>query len=180
MQINPQRDAQGGDVFLFSRNSTFNKIIQVKTWSRFTHVEVAVRGLDGSLVMAASRNGQGVSLYEPELDGLALVLRPMVPPCPMFNQRAALDWFATVNGQKYDWIGLLNFTYAKVAKHNAAQFCSEFATRFLRRGGIDLFPEEDADTIAPRDFSLQRVALQIVYRSPAELERFNKLVMEAI
>ena len=176
MQINPLTEAQPGDVFLFARsNSIFNLAINIKTWSRFTHCEVAMRDANGWLVMAASRNGLGVSLYDPDLKGLALIMRPVMP----FNQAAALEWFATVSGQGYDWAGLLNFTYAKVAKNNNKQFCSEFATRLLRYGGIDLFPEQDADTISPRDFSIVvRGALQVVYRSPAEMDRYQKLIAE--
>jgi hypothetical protein len=50
-------------------------------------------------------------------------------------------------------------------------FCSEFAMRFLRAGGCDLIPGEDADTIAPRDLTVnQRV--RAVWRSPEEWARY--------
>jgi hypothetical protein len=138
-----------GDVLLFNRSGTFNWIIRVKTWSRFSHVEVAV----GPERLFASRNGEGVNFYRLDARGLAVVLRPREP----FDVRAAEHWarFSNVVGQGYDWAGLLNFTYARLAsRENGRMFCSEAATRFLRMGGLDPFPGADADTIAPRDFSM--------------------------
>lgn len=138
---------QPGDVLLYARQSWFNWLIRIKTWSRFTHVEVAV----STEHVFASRNGQGVAFYRPDLSGLAVVLRPTEP----LNVAQAALWGKTVIGQGYDWLGLINFTYARVVgKQNGRMFCSEAVTRFLRAGGLDLFPRNDADTISPRDFSV--------------------------
>lgn len=154
-----------GDVLLFNRSSTFNWIIRVKTWSRFSHVEVVT----GPTRTFASRNGEGVGFYNVDERGLALVLRPTVP----FDVDAAIKWARDTNvvGQGYDWLGLLNFTYARLAsRENNKMFCSEAATRFLRRGGLDPFPYNDADTISPRDFSVCPLFVP-VWRSADELKR---------
>ena len=160
-----------GDVLLFNRNGTFNWLIRVKTWSRFSHVEVAV---DGSNVFA-SRNGEGVGLYSVDGKGMALVLRPRESS---FNVDEALRWarFSNVVGQGYDWLGLLNFTYARLAsRENGKMFCSEAATRFLRMGGLDPFPGADADTIAPRDFSICPL-FAVVWRSEDERKRMREAI----
>lgn len=160
---------QPGDVLLFNRSGTFNWIIRVKTWSRFSHVEVAT----GSKRVFASRNGEGVGFYGTDLRGLAVVLRPTVP----FDVTAAERWAKQqrVVGQGYDWLGLLNFTYARVAsRENNKMFCSEAATRFLRNGGLDPFPDADADTISPRDFSICPLFVP-VWKSAEEHRRAEAL-----
>lgn len=146
---------QPGDVCLFNRNSFFNLLIKIKTWSRFTHCEIATElpGPHGGLVMAASRNGQGCGLYALDSRGLDVILRPNTHAS--FDNTRALQWFLAnrVHEQGYDYLGLINFTYARlVGADNGKMFCSEFATRFLRQGGLDPFPRGNADAIAPSQF----------------------------
>lgn len=148
---------QPGDVLLYSGKTLFSRIIKIKTWSDFSHVEVYV----GEGESVASRNGIGVGLYPIRTDDLRAILRPRVP----FDVASAMKWFATVDGQKYDWTGLLAFTWAKWQGHeNTKQFCSEFATRFLRCGGCDPFNNYDADGIAPGEF-LKSPVLAILWLS---------------
>ena len=138
-----------GDCLLYSRHGVYNWLIQVKTWSRVSHVEVVAYVKAGIPITAASRNGKGVNLYQYDPSGLYCVLRPL----KSFDSRAANAWFKTVQGQGYDWVGLLAFMSAKFqGKENGKMFCSEFATRYLRQGGIDPFNGADADAIAPSDF----------------------------
>lgn len=156
-------DLQPGDVLLFNRRSFFNWLIRIKTWSPYTHVEVVA----GPHQFFAARNGQGVGIYAPDLQGLALVLRPSAA----FDVVAATKWAYAdrVLGQGYDWLGLLNFTYARVVgQDNRKMFCSEAAVRFLRAGGVDPFPGQDADTLSPRDFTLCQ-NLSVVWRPEYEL-----------
>lgn len=136
---------RAGDVLLFNRQGLYNKIIMWKTWSQVSHVEVAIDQFSS----LASRNGVGVGRYSYDFNGLHSVLRPKA----FFNYEAAMKWFETVNGQGYDWLGLLAFISAKYqGRDNGKMFCSEFATRLLRAGGIDPFNGYDADGIAPSEF----------------------------
>lgn len=138
-----------GDVLLYSRRrSLVGLIISTKTWSIFTHVEVYV----GQGKVVASRNGIGVGCYSFDPDGLAAVRRPIAP----FYESEAMDWFEKVNGQGYDWLGLLSFFAAKHSDHaGTRQFCSEFATRFLRHGGVEPFQlDTDADAVPPSYFAV--------------------------
>jgi hypothetical protein len=169
------RALRPGDVLLYARNGVFNWIIRVKTWSHITHCEVAVGMVGSPHVMFASRNGEGVGLYPFDPKGLALVMRP-VEGLPPFDAGKALYWYQSerIGEQGYDWLGLLNFAYARrVNQHNGKMFCSEAAVRFLRKGGLDLFPEQDADTIAPRDLRIT-TRLYPVWRSPREWASYHE------
>lgn len=134
-----------GDVLLYSGSGLFSKLIKFKTWSRISHCEV----YDGHGWSVASRDRIGVGRYPVRFDDLVAVLRPL----DVFDVRTARRWFVTVDGQGYDWMGLLAFMSAKYqGRDNARMFCSEFATRYLRAGGCDPFNGYDADGIAPGEF----------------------------
>jgi hypothetical protein len=108
-----------GDLLLYSRSGFFNRLISIKTWSRFTHVEVAIPVLpDSPNLVAAARNGEGCGIYAYAPQGLALVLRPL-PQYP-FSIALAMHWFRQfrIQEQGYDWLGLLNFTYARLASRD--------------------------------------------------------------
>jgi hypothetical protein len=164
-------DIRPADVLMYGGNGFVNRAIQIKTWSRFSHVEI----YDGAGFAWASRNGLGVGRYEVRRDGLLAVLRlrtgaagPGVVP---FDIGAARAWALSVEGQAYDWIGLLSFTVAEwQGRENAAQFCSEFGARYFRHGigaavgiahgdrlalkarGLDPWRGQPADALAPSAF----------------------------
>ena len=144
-----ESDLLPGDALLYKPKGFFGWVIAVKTWHMVGHCEVYVGG--GKSI--ASRNGQGVNEYDVNLDNLHSVLRPKVT----FDMVKAIEWFMTVKGQRYDWKGLLRFAsrkpYSVVIDENK-QFCSEFMTRFYRKGGLPVFRNEDADSIAPYQFLL--------------------------
>ena len=136
-----------GDALLYVGTGWFSRAIQVKTFSRFSHIEVFV----GDEQSVASRDGVGVGRYPLRTDDLRAVLRPHAA----VDIAAALAWFETVKGQPYDVMGLFNFFVARWrGQENGAMFCSEFATRFYRAGGFHPFSDStDADTVAPGEFA---------------------------
>jgi hypothetical protein len=95
----------------------------------------------------ASRNGIGVNAYPLRHDGVAAVVRPQEP----LDFEEADSWFtATARGEGYDWLGLLCFTLAVKRGARDTMFCSEFATRFYRRAGLEPFnPRWPADRVPP-------------------------------
>lgn len=157
-----------GDVLLYGGIGWVNRLIQLKTWSRYSHVEI----YDGHGWSLASRNGIGVGRFPLRTEGLLTVLRLRVA----FDMDALRDWHETVDGQPYDWWGLLAFTSAKrQGRENWKMFCSEYAARGLRvaigaahrveypavaRGnrralamlGLDPWNGYDADGISPSEF----------------------------
>lgn len=149
---------QPGDVLLYRGGGFFSKLIALKTWHNISHVEIYAGGLQN----AASRDGIGVGMYDVRENGLVAILRPTGD----FDINAALDWFETVIGQKYDWLGLLRFAwFGRIPTgNNNKQFCSEFATRFLRAGGCDPFPREDADAVAPYQFKFS-AELELIWEA---------------
>lgn len=135
---------QPGDVLLYGATGLVGWIISIKTWHPVAHCEIYI----GQGESVASRNGIGVGRYPMREAELVRVRRPTLP----VDLQEAMRWFATVNGEGYDWLGLLRF--AKPSGHGSAtkMFCSEFATRFYRAGGFAPFGDEDADAIAPCEF----------------------------
>ena len=141
MMLNPD-SLKPGDCLLYAGKSPIDRVIQVKTWSRYSHVEIYV----GDGMSVASRNGIGVNCYTTRLGDLAAVRRPGY----LLNLDAARVWHKTVAGQKYDWLGILCFTLAVRQGSPDRQFCSEYARNFYRAGGWDLFnPAVSSDTVAP-------------------------------
>lgn len=150
-----------GDVLLYSGSGFFSRIIKIKTFSHISHCEV----YDGHGMSVASRDGVGVGRYPVRFRDLVYVLRPGSP----FDVLKARRWFKTVDGQGYDWIGLLAFVSAKYqGRSNRRMFCSEFSTRYLRSGGFEPFGVQhgkpyDADGIAPGEH-LKSTAFVEFYR----------------
>lgn len=172
----PLEKIQPGDCLLYSGTGLFNRIIQFKTWSKFAHCEL----YDGHGWSLASRNGQGVDRYETRLHGLVAIYRLRVP----FSMEGVRDYHEGVEGQGYDWWGLLSFTSAKLqGAENFKQFCSEYMARAYRRGigavcvhpdaqrgdrhalhdlGLDPFGGENADAIAPAAFARSPLFKEVV------------------
>jgi hypothetical protein len=137
-----------GDVLLYAPSGVFGKIIALKTWSTVSHVEVYV----GNGESVASRDGKGVGKYPFRDTELAFALRPRAP----FDLAKALAWFQTVDGEGYDWVGLLVFANIRQTGRRDKMWCSNFAARFMRVGLPDDCPlfgaELDADKVAPSTF----------------------------
>lgn len=142
------RQLQPGDALLYAPKGFFGWLIALKTWHAISHVEVYI----GEGQSVAARDGLGVNRYPWRNTELAYALRPKRP----LDLAHALRWFDTVQGQGYDWPGLLRFSwrsrYVPAQLSHNKMFCSEFATRFYRQGGLDPFPREDADAVAPFEF----------------------------
>lgn len=127
----------------------FGALIRFKTWHNVSHCELYI----GKGKSAASRDGVGVGLYPLRTSELAYILRPT----QSLDWAAFWKWFYTVNGQAYDWVGLVRFAWFKSipTTHNDKMFCSEFLTRADRALGVNAFnPDEDADAVAPASFLL--------------------------
>lgn len=139
-----------GDCLLYAPTGFFGFLITVKGWHKVGHCEAYI----GDGYSVASRNGKGVAAYPFREKDLITVLRPNRE----FKLNTALSWFITeAKGQKYDWLGLLRFTwgsdYSK-GNENNKQFCSEFLCRFYRQGGLDICNQCDADSIMPFQFGI--------------------------
>lgn len=150
-----------GDCLLYAPTGVFGWLITIKTWHAVGHTETYV----GQGYSVASRDGIGVNLYPLRESDLIAILRPK--PEYKFNLNKAFGWFwAKAKGQKYDWRGLLRFTWGSdysAGNDNNKMFCSEFVLRFYRAGGLDLMPGEDADAVAPFQFEYNPL-LEVIWR----------------
>lgn len=142
---------EAGDVLLYRPTGLFGRLIAVKTWHPISHVEVSI----GHGRTVASRDGLGVGQYPQRDAQLAHVLRPTRP----INLAAAMAYFDRVNGQPYGWLDLLAFLGASV--DGPGIVCSPFATAFLRAGGLPIFRTEDARKIAPFQFLLSELLMDV-------------------
>ena len=154
-----------GDCLLYSRTPFlssrlgwfFGLVINIKTWSKFSHVEIYA----GNGMSFASRDGVGVGLYPFRHEQLAKVRRPSALD---YDHKKASHWSSRVIGQKYDWLGLLCFTLAVAQGAKDRMFCSEFATRWYRNAGLEPFNKEiDADKVSPAQFD-QTPSLRTVWK----------------
>lgn len=128
----------------------FGDAIDFRSWHDVCHCEMYIA--NGKSV--ASRDGQGVAMYPWRNTELQYVLRPTVTP---LHWRAFWPWFYSVNGEAYDWWGLLRFAWFKDVGHgdNHKMFCSEFLARAYRALGAQVIGDnEDADAVAPFEFLL--------------------------
>jgi hypothetical protein len=134
-----------GDALLyFTRGNLFDYLVALKTWNLVSHIEI-YRG--GGMSVAARH--KGVNQYPLRHLDLAYILRPRVA----LDLEKANKWFYGVQGQGYDFIGLLVFMSAVKRGTKRKMFCSEFATRFYRHAGSRPFADYyDADRIAPAQF----------------------------
>lgn len=146
---------QPGDCLVYYSRTLLDVLIQLKTWTKAAHVE----GYVGGGFSVASRNGKGVGVYPFRAEGLISIRRPNT----YFDFSKAMTYFYKVDGQKYDWLGLLCFTLAVKQGAKNKQFCSEFLTRWYRHGGLHPFDANwDADMVAPAQF-LQSPSFKTIY-----------------
>lgn len=133
-----------GDILLYDRDGLMNAFIRFKRGEKYSHVAIA--SSPGHVIEAI----QGKSLDERPLrfDGLKAIYRHTEP----IDFEAGYRWFENeARGQKYDWIGLLSFAWAKFqGRQNDKMFCSEFVARFFAKIGKPLFSDiTDADAVSP-------------------------------
>ncbi len=124
-----------GDILLYGGRDLVSRLIQFRTWSDVSHIEIYV----GEGRSVASRNGLGVGKYPLRIVGLRRVYRATIGALtyPQFNFENCMAWFATVDGTPYGWADLLRFYLINVPTKGL--ICSEFADLFFRNGGLPLF-----------------------------------------
>lgn len=133
-----------GDTIVYRPSNWIGRLIALKTWHNWSHVEMIVN--DHKAIGARM---EGVNYYPINLAHAGMVIQPP----PSFNLQAALDWFDDkACGQAYDLFGLFRFfTWGKPSLDK--QFCSELLTRAYRAGGVDIFAGQDADLVPPGWFA---------------------------
>jgi len=134
-----------GDHLLYSGSGFWSWTIKVKTWSKYSHVELYI----GNSKTFTSRDGEGVNFYDFTDKNLAAVYRPNIP----FDISKGMEWMKSVCGQKYDFWGLMRFfTLGKQSQDK--QFCSEAVVRADRQCLIEAFNQVyDADLVSPGMFA---------------------------
>ncbi|HTB86013.1 MAG TPA: hypothetical protein VK742_20375 [Candidatus Sulfotelmatobacter sp.] len=132
-QINNFPELLPGDILLYGGNDLVSRLIQFRTWSDVSHIEIYVGG--GRSV--ASRNGIGVNEYPLRIAGLRRAYRPKTDFWLDANFDKAMAWFQTVKGTPYGWADLARFYLIDIPTRGL--ICSEFGDLFFRNGGLPLF-----------------------------------------
>ncbi len=156
---------QPGDLLTYGPSGIFGWIIRIKTWHPIAHVETYI----GNGMSVASRDEIGVGQYPLRLEQLNGIYRPK----EAFNLQKGLDWFKTVNGQKYDWFGLLCFTDLIDRGSKNKMFCSEFCTNLYREMGIEpISIHERPEEVAPFELA-ESPSFTRIWAAPEILKRDN-------
>jgi hypothetical protein len=138
-------ELQAGDILLYGGTDAVSRLIQFRTWSDVSHIEVYV----GEGRSVASCNGIGVGKYPLRIQGLRRVLRPTVA----LDLTDGLKWFDSVNGTPYSWADLLRFYLIDVPTKGL--ICSEFGDMFFKACGLPLFNTDYPEgSVCPRDFEI--------------------------
>ncbi len=140
-----------GDVLLYKPASTFGKLIVFHTGGPCSHAELYV----GEGLSLASRDGQGTGCYALRTSDLGWVLRPTPP----FSVDAARAWFNRTGHQAYGWSDLLQFCGYPV--NGDGVVCSPYVVYLLRAGGVQVFKDIAPERIAPNDFLLSELLVEI-------------------
>lgn len=149
----PLPELQPGDVLFYKPAGLFGRLITIKTWGDYSHVEL-YEGSNPETPIWGSRNPEslwkwreptGVRFYPFRAHELGLVRRPITP----VDVAKLHDFTTSTVGQKYDWLGLLKFFRISKGKMDR-MFCSEAVTRALRVAtSAQLFDNVDADGVSP-------------------------------
>jgi hypothetical protein len=137
-----------GDHLIYTGRAFVDRLIQLKTFSMASHIEIYA----GSDQSAASRPGKrkGVRLYPLRKEDLAYVLRPTMP----FDFQAAMVWFyGHAIGAPYAYTELVNFFLPGAVFNAQGMVCSTFARMFDEHGSFYPFkPEWTELKVAPANF----------------------------
>ena len=136
---------QPGDILLYDRKGWVNKLIKFKRGEKYSHAAIA--SYPGYMLEAVQ--GKMCDEYPLRLDGLAAIYRHREDEVDF---ELGYEWFQQeARGQKYDWLGLLSFSFAQFqGRENNKMFCSEFVARFFAKISAPLFSTvTDADAVSP-------------------------------
>jgi hypothetical protein len=131
-----------GDCLVYKPTSLIGRLIAIKTWSPFSHVEIIT-----SPGMAIGARSEGIDYNPIRFSGLSKVVRPNPEKLKLED---GISWFETfAHGKKYDYWGLLRF-FSIGKQSEKKYFCSELATQFYRHAGFPfLFHSQAADQVPP-------------------------------
>jgi cell wall-associated NlpC family hydrolase len=155
-----------GDVLLYGNTCLMSRLIQFRTWSDVSHVEVYM----GRGYSAASRNGIGVDIYPFRSEGLRYARRPQV----RFNDALANAYARKMKGTPYGWGDLGKFYLLNIP--GKGLICSQYGDLLLRSADVVAFDENYfPGKICPRDFLITPM-LKTVWSYHVELQplRFSR------
>lgn len=126
-----------------SQNKIGSKLIQLATWSPYSHVDFVLPG--GSLLGA---RGDGVKIREPY---------GIYDKCDRFKidaPNSVIERALTQLGKPYDYSALLGFIFRRNIQDPKSWFCSELVAWAFEKEGYPLLNSHNYYRITPRDLML--------------------------
>jgi hypothetical protein len=169
-----QKNAQTGDILLFSGSSIYSNAIKLFTMSDWTHVAVIIRRYDGIYVLQSvlrtrkyykdyltnEERNSGVMLNTLEdvieEDKGKIYYRQLIISGYTINDQAVNEFLKKVKGKFYETnpIVLVSSVDRKnVAKDEDTLFCSELVFAFYLKIGIIENDWENPNNIIPSDYA---------------------------
>ena len=142
-KVNAFPELEPGDILLYG-GGFIGALIQFRTWSDVSHVEVYV----GNGLTVSSR-AEGPDVYTLRVAGLRRVIRPLAS----LNFEAGLKWLRKVDHLPYGYADLLRFYLINIPTRGL--ICSEMADLFFQACGLPLFNTQYPEgAVCPRDYEL--------------------------
>ncbi len=144
--------AKKGDILLFYRARGINRIITMFSRSRYYHVGIYA----GEHFVVESRP-TGVQKRDLRNPGSGQWFR--VIPMPSEQGEPALDWASAQIGDGYAVLSVFALIFDRLSRRfeiNLRQrdkfSCGELVVKAFAHAGVSLFPEREAEVVAPWDF----------------------------
>ncbi|MEO7716915.1 MAG: hypothetical protein ABIY70_11990 [Capsulimonas sp.] len=148
----PKIEPKAGDLLLFVRpHRLFDYVIKLLMWTPYYHVGLYTG--DNS-VLEARPWGVAINTLQGREDWF------VVAPAPEGKGPEALAWAKTQIGARFDrWNMLhvllehLSIKVPMTSLPSGKYSCGEFVATAFYHAGVRLFPNEDLDDVAPKDFA---------------------------
>lgn len=140
---------------LFSRrHHPGSWLIRAVTWSEWSHVDIMLP--DGGLIGAAAPHGV-IGITSEERIARASCAAVMKVPCS-----TPFSWMLSQIDKPYDWLGVAGIGLHRDWEEDDKWFCSEFAARAMKEGGIEPFQAKAMRRVTPQHLWMLNYPTQII------------------
>ena len=157
------------DLFFTTSGSIFSRVVQKRTWGKFSHVQIIVQvveAADKRIIDVISADAEGVTLRavrDHELKNYEILTCPEMFP----QERNDVVKFCFQQiGKPYDLVGLGSFLLYKEMQNDSKWFCSELVYVAYKQAGVRLLRRVKQDFVSPRDLYISPLLMPIEGRLP--------------
>jgi len=151
-----RRPSVVGVVFESKGKSIFSKIIRLLTHSKYSHVEFIFENdiTFGSRELSGVKQRTIASFNEPEIYEFVNFENEKITITDELNDKI-WDELDKLNGQKYDYLGILGYVFNKPDMHKSDRwFCSELVFYVCKKVGLRLSNRHEDFYVSPSDIAI--------------------------